>query len=238
MFRYLRLSVACLVSALLSVSMAAQAPPSADTFVARANPAANYGSAPFLAVQGGATTYVQFDLSSLPERASIAKATLRLYVNSVLAPGSFDVYQVNEAWSEETLTYNNAPPLGASATGGKPIEVSASSVDHFIMVDITPLVQGWASGATPNNGIALALAGGPAGDLGSFSFDSKENHSTGHQPESGGGVSVRNGEKRWDGGAYKLVLHLKSRGQLLYMQKPRDMHGSKNQSRLYRFLRK
>jgi hypothetical protein len=108
---------------------------------------------------------------------------LRLYVNSVLTPGTFDVYQVNDSWSESTLNYNNASLPGASATGGNPVDVTTSSVNHFIMVDITPLAQGWASRATPNNGVALALAGGSTENLGSFSFDIKENYQTGHLPE-------------------------------------------------------
>ena len=90
---------------------------------------------PILAVQEGTTTYVQFDLSSLPEGTSISKATMRLYVNSVLTPGMFDVYQVNDSWSESTLNNNNAPPLGASATGGNPINISASSLSQFILLE-------------------------------------------------------------------------------------------------------
>ena len=183
MSRCLRLLLACLVFSLLSLPMVAQAPPSADTYVTRANPATNYGSGPILAVQDGTTTYLQFDLSALPEGASIRKATLRLYVNSVLAAGSFDVYQVNDNWSENTLNYSNAPPLGASATAVNPINVSAASVNHFVMVDITPLVRDWLAGATENNGIALALAESPTANGGSFSFDSKENFQTGHEPE-------------------------------------------------------
>ncbi len=124
MSRYLRLSLACLVFSLLSIAMAAQAPPSADTYVARISPSTNYGSAPILAVQEGTTSYVQFDLSALPEGASVVKATLRLYVDSVFAPGSFDVYQVNDKWDEGTLNYSNAPALGSSATGEKPVGVS------------------------------------------------------------------------------------------------------------------
>ena len=175
--------VACLVVALVSISLAAQAPPSADTYVTRANPAASYGSSPILAVQDGTTAYVQFDLSSVPQGRDITKATMRLYVNNVVTPGAFDVYQVDDSWAENTLNYNNAPPLRASATGGNPVDISASSLNHFIIVDITPLTRAWLSGATANNGVALALAGGPAADLGSFSFDSKENSLTGHEPE-------------------------------------------------------
>ncbi len=183
MSRHLRLTVVRLTISLLSIAAMGQAPPNADTYVSSLRPDANFGSSPILAVQEGTTTYVRFDLSSFPDSANLSKATLRLYVNSVLRPGSFDVYPVNDGWSEKTLNYYNAPLLGASATGGHPINISLSSIGQFIVADITSLVQGWLTGATTNNGVALALAEGSIGNTGSFSFDSKEDNLTGHQPE-------------------------------------------------------
>ena len=72
-------------------------------------------------VLSGATSYVQFNLAGIPTNAPISKATLRVFVDAVADAGSFDVYQVNSAWAENTLTYNNAPALGTSATGGNPV---------------------------------------------------------------------------------------------------------------------
>ena len=82
-----------------STSSLAQAPPSADAYVTTAQPSANFGSSSLLAVQAGTTSYVRFNLGALPANASIAKATLRLYVNAVVAPGSFDVHQVDSGWT-------------------------------------------------------------------------------------------------------------------------------------------
>ena len=97
-------------------------PPSADTFVSSATPRTSYGSSIVLVVQSGTTAYLQFNLSALPAGAQVSKATLRLFVDGVLKPGSFDIYQLNAPWSENTLTYNTpAPALGISATGGNPI---------------------------------------------------------------------------------------------------------------------
>jgi hypothetical protein len=125
------------------------------------------------------TSYVQFNFSTLPTGASVSKATLRLYVDAVNKPGSFDVYELDTAWAENTLTYNTAPPLGLSATGNHPTAISASSLRQYVLVDITPLVQGWLSGAVTNNGVALALTS--AG--GNFSFDSKESSFTSNGPD-------------------------------------------------------
>ena len=177
MLRNLFVAFALIVSA--SLTSYAQAPPSADAYVTSAQPAANFGISPLLPVQAGTTSYVRLNLGALPANATIAKATLRLYVNAVAAPGSFDVYQVENGWSEKGLSFNSAPALGASATGERPVPVTAASQNQFILVDITALVQGWLNGSIPNHGVALALSSSG----GSFSFDSKESVGTGHQPE-------------------------------------------------------
>ncbi|MGC2110575.1 MAG: DNRLRE domain-containing protein [Candidatus Korobacteraceae bacterium] len=67
----------------------------------------------------------------------------------------------------------------SSATGGHSVAISSSSLNQFIVVDITSLVQQWISGSLPNNGLALSLT--TSG--GSFSFDSKESIFTSHEPE-------------------------------------------------------
>ncbi len=157
----------------------AQAPPAADTFSFSAQPNKNFGSQPLLVVQKGATSYLRFNLGGLPANASVTKAVLRLYVDAVTQGGSFDAYEINTAWSEGALTASNAPPLGTSATGGHPATVAGSSSRQFILLDITGLVQKWASGANANNGLALALTGA----TGSFAFDSKESQLTSHEPE-------------------------------------------------------
>src|SRR5579884_1512120 len=143
-----------------SISLFAQAPPSADTFVSSATPKTNYGPSITLVVGQGSTAYVQFNLSGVPTGATVSKAMLRLYVDAVVTNGAFDVYRLNNAWSENTLTYNTPPPaLGTSATGGHPISITSASFNQFLLIDITSLVQGWVNGTIANNGVALALTG-------------------------------------------------------------------------------
>ncbi len=74
---------------------------------------------------------------------------MRLFVDAVSQGGSFDVYEIDQPWTENSLTFNTAPSLGVSASGGKPVAVSKSSLNQFVVVDITPLVQGWLSGTVP-----------------------------------------------------------------------------------------
>jgi len=129
---------------LLSMSLVAQAPPSQDTFVSSATPKVNFGSSIALVVSPGSTSYIQFNLSGIPAGAIVSKATLRLYVDAVATKGSFDVYQLNSAWSENALTYNTpAPALGASATGGHPVSVGAGSMNQFLLIERLGIARRW-----------------------------------------------------------------------------------------------
>src|SRR3954451_16970007 len=150
--------------------MAQDAPPSADTFTLTSNPKTNFGGWPQLVVTPASTTFIQFNLSSLPANADVSKATLRLYVDAVTSAGSFDVYEVNTPWAEGSLNSTNAPTPGLSATNSKPTSIGSSNINQFVLVDVTSLVQQWASGALANRGIALKLTSAAGG----FSFDSKE----------------------------------------------------------------
>jgi len=95
-----------------------QITPSGDAYTNTATPTTNLGTKPVLDVESGSqTTYIQFDLSSIPAgytSASIAKATLKLYVNTVTTAGSFNVDFVSGTWSEKTITADLAPALGTT----------------------------------------------------------------------------------------------------------------------------
>jgi hypothetical protein len=135
---------------LCSVAFAQSAPPSGDTYSYSAQPKQTNGSQVLLAVQSGSNAYIQFNLGTLPPGATVSKATLRLFVDAVVANGSFNVYPVTSTWSENTLTWNNAPTIGASVAG--PISVTGASFEQFVLIDVTSTVQGWVSGTKANNG--------------------------------------------------------------------------------------
>ena len=124
----------------LSISVRAQTPPLADTYASSFSPKANYGKNTTLIVLSGTTSYIQFNLAGMPANTPISKATLRVFVDAVTASGSFDVYQLNSAWAENTLTYNKAPALGASATGGNPVLITSANLHDFVLVGFDSLL--------------------------------------------------------------------------------------------------
>jgi hypothetical protein len=88
-------------------------------------PSQNFGGSIAMVVSQGANTYLKLNLASLGpvNGGNISKATLILYTDAVLTSGTMDVYEVNGSWSEGSITWNNAPPLGNQI-------LSAVSVSH------------------------------------------------------------------------------------------------------------
>jgi trimeric autotransporter adhesin len=190
----LHLCLALLLSLILLACTAAygQLTPSGDAYTNTATPTTNYGAKTLLDVESSQTTFIQFDLSSIPSgytSADITKATLKLYVNAVTTAGSFNVDYVNGTWTESTIDSSNAPALGTTIAASVPL--TTKDKNQYVLVDVTAAVQAWLSG-TPNDGIAL-VANSPL----NASFDSKESTSTSHSAEldivfaagSGGGIT-------------------------------------------------
>lgn len=172
----------------------AQLTPSDDAYTNTASPSTNFGAKPLLDVQSASqNTYILFDLSPLPSGltgSSIAKATLKLYVNTVTSAGSFNVDFVNGTWAEKTITANLAPALGTTIAASIPL--SSSNAKDYIIVDVTSAVQAWLNGTQPNDGVAL-VGNSPL----NATFDSKESTTQSHPPEldivfasSGGGGTI------------------------------------------------
>ena len=120
--------------------------------------------------------FLRFDLSPLPVGATIAEATLRIWIDEVSNPGLVNLHQAQSAWTEATLTFANAPALG-SALGTFPI--TSQDLRKWVAVNVTASVQSWYAGV-PNHGFALV---GSTTDPLFVSLDSKENTGTSHPAE-------------------------------------------------------
>jgi len=167
----------------LSSSGIAQVTPSADAYTNSAAATTNYGTASTLGVVSSSTSiqssFVQFDFSSIPSGftgANIAKASLKLYVNTVTTAGSFNVDYVNGTWSEKTITASVSPALGTTIASSVPL--TTAQAHDYILIDVTTAVQAWLNNSLPNDGLAL-VANSPL----SATFDSKENTTQSHAPE-------------------------------------------------------
>jgi hypothetical protein len=80
-------------------------------------------------------TYIRFNLQGLS--GTIRRVTLRVFANSSSSSG-YSVGSVsNNTWTETTINYNNAPPVGG-AVGSS----NGFSGGVWTTVDITSLVTG------------------------------------------------------------------------------------------------
>ena len=146
---------------------------------------ANFGTNPGLLLAPAGAVYLKFDVAAgLPSATpgtAVEKAILRLYLSNVANPGPIEIHAVADSWSERTITGNTAP---ASATFlGTTDPIQATDRRHFLVVDVTSLVQQWlgtdgaGTNGLPNHGLALMPSGETA-----VTFDSKENAQTSHEP--------------------------------------------------------
>src|SRR5438132_546689 len=120
-----------------------------------------------LTLTSSSNVYLKFKLSStLPSGtpgSSVSRATIKLYIGAIKAPGTLDVYQLDSNWSETTVA--SAPPsLGGILQAGVPIQ--SDQKEKFLVIDVTAAVQQWlgadglGTGGAPNYGVALVARGG------------------------------------------------------------------------------
>lgn len=133
--------------------------PTKDTWVSQGNPTFNYGGSSGMSTIGRgaanpAYAMVQFDLSTLPEGATVTTATLKLWNQSTeVATRTFDVYRriANQDWDEGTLsgsagdgaTWNQADTGeewagGANGGGVEGIDLSSTILATFIYTGNSP----------------------------------------------------------------------------------------------------
>lgn len=143
-----------------------------DAHVSSTRSATNFGTLANLYVGNGNTSLLQFDLTTLPTgltAGQISHATLTVFVNRVNTGGMVSLSPVTSAWSEPAVTYATIPSIGAPVNG-----FTAAIAGQYVTLDVTSLVQGWATAPATNFGFALSSS------VANVLLDSKENDETGH----------------------------------------------------------
>jgi hypothetical protein len=130
-----------------------------DTYVYDSAPDDNWGTLDRVTAGYDAATlvraYLQFNLDLLPEDAVITGARIGLvyYSTSSSNIAQIGAYNVEGAWGEDTLTWNNQPAF--SATVEDTASVPAGVTDGFVYWYIEDLVKGWFDGTITNYGVVL-----------------------------------------------------------------------------------
>ena len=119
--------------------------PVADSYVNSGNATHNYGTLTALRADGSPDvhSYARFNVSGLGQ--PIVGARLRFYMNSGSSAGLQAQAVSDNTWGETTITYNNAPPLGATLAS-----TGAVTAGTWVTLDVSSYVS---SQGTYNFGI-------------------------------------------------------------------------------------
>src|SRR5438552_3334398 len=112
--------------------------PVADSYVNQASAGTNYGTQTQLRTDASPSvvrSYLRFNVASLS--GTIAKATLKVYANTSNAGGIGAAAVADTSWNETSITWSNAPAVGAAAGS-----VSSISANAWVSLDVTSLVKG------------------------------------------------------------------------------------------------
>jgi Bacterial Ig-like domain (group 3) len=190
----LRVGLCALVVISFSAFAIGQIPVTDDTFTSSCAPSTSFGPGMAIIIQSPtapgfmaspaepngckALAYVRFDIAgSLPSSlTTVNKATLRLYVNILISPGTFDVYLANGPWSEGSLTMNSAPPMPTQLVKSA---VAVTKGQKYVDVDVTSAALSWLPPGSTNYGLVLEPT--PGSNI-FAAFDTKENLLTSHDP--------------------------------------------------------
>ncbi|MEM3697558.1 MAG: PKD domain-containing protein [Candidatus Bathyarchaeia archaeon] len=158
--------------------------PVGDSWVEAEYPNDNHGSDTSLRVRSDSRTrrsYLKFDLTSIPNGKSLVSVKLYLYCTYVDANPSVEIYvhETGDDWSESTITWNNAPAVGAYITS-----VSVGGTGKYYCWDITPYGQAQYSGDKILSVVVKLLLDDPSQNNPNYAryFASKEYSGTGQDP--------------------------------------------------------
>jgi hypothetical protein len=120
----------------------------ADAYIKSDQPTVNFGASMSILVSPVARGLLLFDLTTLPAYATperVAAATLKIWANTVTAPGTVSAAPLTGAWSEGSVTFNNRPPVGMCLPGAPCPNATANVVQPsaYVTFDVTQAVRTW-----------------------------------------------------------------------------------------------
>ena len=111
--------------------------PVADSYVNAGSPASNFGTSTTLRADASPDvhSYLRFDVQGLS--GTVTKATLRVFANSASNVGCTANSVSDNTWTESTITYDNAPPVGSALGSSPPFGAGV-----WVSIDMTAYITG------------------------------------------------------------------------------------------------
>ncbi len=133
-------------------------PSEIDSYVDEAVPDTNYGTVDSMYVESSdpgsvVRSHVQFNISTIPEDATITSATMELYKYATVGsfPRTYLASRITAYWVETVINWTNQPAVTATAEASATIE----STSGFYSWDITTILTSWFDGTNPNYGVRV-----------------------------------------------------------------------------------
>lgn len=125
---------------------------SEDTWINGRVPNAIYGEVDSLHTHNWQPKYslLRFDTSSISGQ-TVARATLKLFVRDVRNSGSVTLHTILTPWDEDNTSWNTRPSFKTSESAS--FQVGVGDTGNIIEIDVTNVVQSWASGDQENWGL-------------------------------------------------------------------------------------
>jgi hypothetical protein len=145
-----------------------------DTYISAWSPSGNFVHQANLMVKNDSvySGLLRFDLSSMPREVTVNRATLRLnaYNRDTDSTLDLEIYRVRRPWVDTQANWNQAstsnpwgvPGVNDTSTDRDPDPVAVqtvSSVKVWYEMDVTELVQDWATNPQVNYGVVLRGSG-------------------------------------------------------------------------------
>lgn len=130
--------------------------PTKDAFVRSSAPTLNHGTEQSMLIGRSKEfnevyrSFIEFDLSSLPEEIIIEKATLKIYNQKETGVNQYAVYKSNQSWRERDVTWVNQPKLGELID-----LIDAGNEIGYVSFDVTSSIKKWHENPLINNGFVI-----------------------------------------------------------------------------------
>lgn len=162
-----------------------------DAEIRSGSPGSNFGTNTNMQVSEfptGRNGLVRFDLSSIPQGATITSAELKLRVTAVGSSGSekyYGLHRVLTNWDETTVTWNTPGSTLGTNFALLPSAINTSAItgaNAFTKFNVTTDVSGFQNSLFSNFGWRILWSFNASGSSNTADFATKENGSAGHRP--------------------------------------------------------
>jgi hypothetical protein len=124
---------------------------------------------------------ISFDTAGVPANLNISKVALSIDLEKICfisslsgATRTITAYRVSSPWTENGVTWNNAPSTQESHGSVNITLTTSQDVFGRYEIDITSLVRTWLDGSKPNYGLMLRSNSESAGSPAGFTFDTRD----------------------------------------------------------------